>query len=113
MVAGEFGAEGSPDGVKVQEIAHRTRLEFTVDQSPRAVDALKDKGDVWRVSLFGDRLHIIAYEDAERAIATTTEMLRANGVRVVSAREGRFSLEDVFISIVERSRQEGKVAADE
>jgi hypothetical protein len=32
---------------------------------------------------------------------------------VVSAREGQFSLEDVFISVVEQARQQGRVAADD
>jgi hypothetical protein len=30
---------------------------------------------------------------------------------VLSAREGQFSLEDVFISVVEQARLQGKVAA--
>ena len=49
----------------------------------------------------------------EHATRTTTNTLRAAGVRVLEAREGRFSLEDVFISIVERAREQGKVAADD
>jgi hypothetical protein len=32
---------------------------------------------------------------------------------VLRAREARFSLEDVFISVVEQARLQGKVAADE
>jgi ABC-2 type transport system ATP-binding protein len=113
MVAGELVAEGSPDGIKRREMAHRHLLEFRVDPPQRAVDTLKQGTDAWRVSLFGDRLHVITDEDAERATRTISDTLRANAVRVITAREGRFSLEDVFISVVERSRQEGKVAADE
>ena len=113
MVAGELVAEGSPDAIKRREMAHRHLLEFRVDQPQRAVDAVKGEGEAWRVSLFGDRLHVITDDDAERAARTTTDTLRANGVRVLSVREGQFSLEDVFISIVERSRQEGKVVTDE
>jgi ABC-2 type transport system ATP-binding protein len=68
--------------------------------------------DRWRVSLFGDRLHVIVDRDsgAERALR---ELLAREGVRVLSAREKRFSLEDVFISVVERARLEGKVATDD
>ncbi len=113
MVAGEVVAEGAPGDIKRQETAHRHLLEVAVDQPQRAVDLLKRETDAWRISLFGDRLHVIADEDAERATRTITDTLRTNGVRVLSTREGRFSLEDVFISVVERSRQEGKVAADE
>jgi ABC-2 type transport system ATP-binding protein len=64
------------------------------------------------VSLFGDRLHVITEEDTERAIRATSETLQANGVRVINAREGRFSLEDVFISVVEQARQEGRLSED-
>ena len=63
--------------------------------------------------MFGERLHIITEDDAATAERTTTQTLEANGVRVINAREGRFSLEDVFISVVERARQEGKVAVEE
>lgn len=78
----------------------------------REGDRVKDE-ERWRVSLFGDRLHVITDEDAERGIQTTTEKLEANGIHVRDAREGRFSMEDVFISVVEKARQEGKVAAED
>jgi hypothetical protein len=32
---------------------------------------------------------------------------------VISAREEPFSLEDVFINVIEKARQQGKVAAEE
>jgi ABC-2 type transport system ATP-binding protein len=88
-------------------------LEFIVDHPQRAADALKQGGERWRVSLFGDRLHIITDQDAETEKRTTTEKLEANGVRVIRAREGRFSMEDVFISVVEQARQKGKVVTEE
>jgi ABC-2 type transport system ATP-binding protein len=111
MVAGELVAEGSPSGVKSQQTGHL--LEFIVDQPQRAADLLKKDVERWRVSLFGDRLHVITDEDAERGIHTTTEKLEANRIHVRDAREGRFSMEDVFISVVEKARQEGKVAAED
>jgi ABC-2 type transport system ATP-binding protein len=66
----------------------------------------------WRVSLFGDRLHVIMDEDAEQAQRVLSDRLSAEGVRVLSVREARFSLVDVFISVVEQARREGKVAAE-
>jgi len=111
MVAGELVAEGSPSGVKNQQTGRL--LEFIVDQPQRAADLLKKDTERWRVSLFGDRLHVITDEEAESAIRSTTEKLEANGIRVLNAREGRFSMEDVFISVVEQARQQGKVAAAE
>jgi ABC-2 type transport system ATP-binding protein len=109
MVAGELVAEGSPSGIKSRQSGHL--LEFVVDQPQRAADLLKKGAERWRVSLFGDRLHVITDEDPDRAKRSTAERLEDNGIRVISAREGRFSMEDVFISLVERARQQGKVAA--
>ena len=69
--------------------------------------------DRWRVSLFGHRLHVIVEGDVERGIEDVTARLNAEGIGVLGAREARFSLEDVFISVVEQAREQGKVAKDE
>jgi len=111
MVAGELVTEGSPTGIKAAQSGHL--LEFIVDQPQRAMDLLKSDAERWRVSLFGERLHIIGEDDAATAERTNRQKLEANGVRVISVREGRFSLEDVFISTVEKARQDGKVAVEE
>lgn len=111
MVAGELVAEGSPGGLKSRQSGRL--LEFIVDQPQRAADLLKKAEERWRVSLFGDRLHVITDEDPEIGIRTTTEKLEANGVHVRQARVGRFSMEDVFISVVEKARLEGKVASED
>ena len=111
MVAGELVVEGTPSGVKAQQSGHV--LEFLVDQPQQAADLLKGKTDSWRVSLFGERLHVITDEDPGNAIKETTKRLEENGLHVISARENRFSLEDVFISIVEKARQQGKAATDD
>jgi len=65
--------------------------------------------------LFADRLHVMIdeNENAERDRRATTEKLEANGIRVINVREGRFSMEDVFISVVQKARQQGKVASED
>jgi ABC-2 type transport system ATP-binding protein len=110
MVAGELLLEGTPSEIKEQQKGHL--LEFRVDQTQRAADLLKKDGDRWRVSIFGRWLHVISDEHAETAIRATKEKLESAGLRVLEAREGRFSLEDVFISVVEHARAQGKVAAE-
>jgi ABC-2 type transport system ATP-binding protein len=110
MVAGHLVAEGTPSGIKGQQSGHL--IQFIVDQPQRAVDLLKRNGESWRVSLFGKRLHLITEDAPEIAIQQTTKWLEENGLHVLSAREDRFSLEDVFISIVEKARLEGKVAIE-
>ncbi len=111
MVAGELVTEGSPTGIKSAQTGHL--LEFIVDRPQRAMDLLKSDAERWRVSLFGERLHIITEEDAASGERAYRQQLQADGINVISAREGRFSLEDVFISTVEKARQEGKVAVEE
>jgi len=110
MAAGELVAEGTPSGIKAQQTGHL--LEFIVDQPQRAADLLKSDTERWRVSLFGNRLHIIRDEDPDRATREISRELQGNGIRVVSVREERFSLEDVFISVVEKARRQGKVAIE-
>jgi ABC-2 type transport system ATP-binding protein len=111
MAAGEFVAEGSPSEIKNRQPGHL--LEFVVDQPQRAADLLKVEGERWRVSLFGDRLHIVTDVDAQKAMASTTAHLEANGIRVLDAQIGRFTLEDAFISVVEKARQQGKFSTED
>lgn len=111
MVAGELVMEGTPRGVKQEQTGHL--LEFVVSESQRAADLLRERGERWRVSLFGDRLHVITEKSAEEGIAETRARLAAAQISVISAEEGRYSLEDVFISVVEKARLAGKVAKEE
>jgi len=98
MVAGELLLEGTPSEVKAQQKGHL--LEFVVDQTQRAADLLRSEGERWRVSIFGRRLHVISDKDPRTAIRATTAALQSAGIRVLDAREGNLSLEDVFISVV-------------
>lgn len=109
MVAGELLVEGAPGEIKGQQ--QGKLWEYVVDQPQRATDLLKQQTDRWRVSLFGNRLHVIT--DDEHGKDDTSHILAQAGIRVISVREERFSLEDVFISMVEKARQQGKVAAEE
>lgn len=111
MVAGELVAEGSPAQIKAAQDGHL--LEYVVDQPQRAADFLKEKGERWRVALFGDRLHVVTDKDVDAGELETTKRLNAAGIRVLKVREIRFSLEDVFIGIVEKARLEGKIGAEE
>jgi ABC-2 type transport system ATP-binding protein len=111
MVAGELLVEGTPSEVKARQQGHL--LEFRVDQPQRAADLLKSDAAHWRVALFGNRLHIITDGDVETGIRENTQRLEAAGIRVLEAREGRFSLEDVFISVVEQAREHGKIGSED
>jgi ABC-2 type transport system ATP-binding protein len=111
MVAGELLVEGTPSEIKAQQRGHL--LEFRVGQPQRAADLLKSETQHWRVALFGSRLHIITDSGVDDGIRENTQRLEAAGIQVLGAREGRFSLEDVFISVVEQARERGKIGSED
>jgi len=111
MAGGELVAQGTPSGIKSAQTGHL--LEFIIDQPQHAADLLKSDTERWRVSLFGNRLHVVTDEDVEAGKRTTTAKLESNGIKVISTREQPFSLEDVFISVIEKARQQGKVSTEE
>jgi len=111
MAAGELVAQGSPTDIKGQQKGHL--LEVVVDQPQKAADLLKNDTEPWRISLFGERLHVVTDEDPASGEKSTKKKLQSNGIRVLQIREGTFSMEDVFISVMEKARREGKVAASE
>jgi ABC-2 type transport system ATP-binding protein len=111
MVAGELVAEGAPTAIKSSQHGHL--LELHVDDPQRAADLLKQTMERWRVSLFGERLHVIVDGDVEQGRRGIETALAAEGLHVLRAREARFSLEDVFIRVVEQARLQGKVALED
>jgi ABC-2 type transport system ATP-binding protein len=100
MVAGELVAEGTPSGVKAAQGGRV--VEVRADEPLRAVTLLKREMEPWRVSLFGDRFHVIVDGDAETAARDVTARLAQGGIRVLDAREEDYSLEDVFLVIAEK-----------
>lgn len=102
MVAGEIIAQGSPSEVKAN--MKGSLYEIEVDRPDRALGALKKKFGASRVSLFGDRLHLVTENDEQKREAET--VLQEAGVQITSKKPVPFSLEDVFISLIESRRSE-------
>jgi ABC-2 type transport system ATP-binding protein len=111
MVAGELVAQGSPTEIKAAQRGHL--IELITDHPQRAANLLEQEMEHWRVSLFGDRLHVIVDDDARTGIAGLARRLEGDGIQVLNAGEERYSLEDVFIAVVEQARREGRVATDD
>jgi ABC-2 type transport system ATP-binding protein len=101
MAAGKLIAQGTPTEMKARQ--QGSLVEIRVDDLRKAVSALHTAGE--RVSLFGDRLHVVVDGDAGAAIGSLTAQLERAGVRVIAARRAQFSLEDVFIGAVERAAE--------
>ena len=100
MVAGEIIADGSPSEVK--GAMKGTLSEIETDHPDRALATLKKKFGASRVSLFGDKLHLVAENDGQQKEAALE--LENVGVKVLAWNPVRFSLEDVFISLIESRR---------
>jgi ABC-2 type transport system ATP-binding protein len=111
MVAGELVAQGTPTEIKAAQPGHLIELNTNAPQ--QAANLLKTEMEAWRVSLFGDRLHVIVEEETRAAIQRLQQRLRRAGIEVRDAYEERISLEDVFIAVVEQARREGKVASED
>ena len=111
MVAGELVAEGTPSGIKAAQTGHL--IELITDRPQSAADVLKIEMERWRVSLFGDRLHVVTDENPAAGIQRLRRRLADEAIHVIAAYEERYSLEDVFIAVVEKARLAGKVAVED
>jgi ABC-2 type transport system ATP-binding protein len=111
MVAGELVAEGAPTEIKAKQRGHV--IELYTDLPEKAIAILKERMERWRVSLFGDRIHVITDDAVDVAIADLRAQLAAAGVQVRRAAERDYSLEDVFLAVVEQARREGKIAKED
>lgn len=110
MVAGELVAQGTPTGLKAAQSGHL--IELITDQPQAAANLLKTQQEHWRISLFGSRLHVIVDEEVKLGIANLTQQLQSQGIQVFQAYEQPFSLEDVFIAVVEQARKQGMAIED-
>jgi ABC-2 type transport system ATP-binding protein len=104
MVAGELVAQGTPRQVKDEQPGRL--IEWNCEPLQQASELLKHHFDRWRVSIFGARLHTIL-DDPDAQIPQIETWLKEAGVTVQSHQETDFSLEDVFISVVDQARQRG------
>jgi ABC-2 type transport system ATP-binding protein len=100
MVAGEIIAQGSPSEVKAG--MKGAMSEILTDKPDLALRTLRERFGASRVSLFGDKLHLVTEDEEQKHEAE--ELLNTAGVNVLSWVPTQFSLEDVFISLIESRR---------
>jgi ABC-2 type transport system ATP-binding protein len=100
MVAGEIIAQGSPSEVKAS--MKGAMSEILTDRPDLSLRTLKQKFGASRVSLFGDKLHLVTENDDQKKEAAAE--LESAGAKVLSWTPTQFSLEDVFISLIESRR---------
>jgi ABC-2 type transport system ATP-binding protein len=102
MVAGEIIAQGSPHEVKAGMRGKVIEVEPDAASVERALRALREQFGAGRVSRFGDRLHVVVDD------ATPSDVGRHLEQQAMAAKTSaaEFSLEDVFISLIENRRHE-------
>lgn len=105
MAAGAIVAEGSPTQMKAR-MGGRL-LEVQVGDARSATLALREAFGSQRVSQFGDRVHVHVDTPVEIAGARIRGLLAEHAIDVARLDDIGFSLEDVFIDVVNRARDSG------
>lgn len=100
MVAGEVVAQGSPSEIKAAQPGQL--VEVVTERTQDASNLLKTQLAPWRVSIFGDRLHLVL-DDPNSEIRQISSILQTEGINIYSLQAIPFSLEDAFIGIVQRA----------
>jgi ABC-2 type transport system ATP-binding protein len=100
-------AMGTPG--QVRRMMRGVILEIRSRDPRRASAALRGRFPRESVGLFGDRVHLASHEP-EQHMRVAQEVLAAAGLEVVAIRAIEPTLEDVFISMVGKARQEGNQA---
>lgn len=102
MVAGEVVTQGSPSEIKAEQPGEL--IELVTNSTQAASDLLKTQLESWRVSIFGDRLHIVL-DRPKTELPEINLFLQNAEINVQSVRTIPFSLEDAFIGTVQRAQQ--------
>ena len=97
MVAGEIVAQGSPSEIKAAQPGQLVAI--VAEPIQEASQVLKEHFDPWRVSIFGDCLHVVLFHPPSEIIQVQ-ELLPLAGITLYSLRPIPFSLEDAFIKVV-------------
>lgn len=105
MVAGEMVVQGSPSEIKAAQPGQL--IEIITDKTQDTSNLLKTQLAPWRVSIFGDRLHLVL-DHPDSDIPYIRSILQTNNINLHSLRFIPFSLEDAFIGIVQRTEEQGE-----
>jgi ABC-2 type transport system ATP-binding protein len=100
MVAGRKVAEGSAIAMKAAQPGQL--FELRVGQLQASYDRLRQQLEPWRVSIFGDRLHVVL-DTPDRELPQVESWLAQAQLPLLETQPIAFSLEDAFIGEVQRA----------
>lgn len=100
MVAGRKVAEGSASEIKSAQPGQL--FELRVGKLQESYDRLREHLEHWRVSIFGDRLHIVL-DNPQQELPQVESLLKQANLPLIETESMAFSLEDAFIGEVQRA----------
>lgn len=100
MVAGRKVAEGSASEIKAAQPGQLFQLR--VGQLQESYDRLRQHLEPWRVSIFGDHLHIVL-DNPNQELPQVESLLKQANLPLIETQSIAFSLEDAFIGEVQRA----------
>jgi ABC-2 type transport system ATP-binding protein len=100
MVAGKKVAEGSASEIKALQPGQL--FELAVESLQASYEVLRAHWEPWRVSIFGDRLHIVL-DQPEQELSRVRDILHGANLSLAGQHPIPFSLEDAFIGEVQRA----------
>ncbi len=103
IYGGRIIAMGTPDEIKTQQMSGEL-LELRTSRIAETLDALAALPEVREAALFGRAIHVTV-DRAEAAMPRVTEALAGQGITIESMAPARVSLEDAFVSIVDRDER--------
>jgi ABC-2 type transport system ATP-binding protein len=102
MVDGKLLAQDTPTSLKNGQTGHQ--IELLTDHPQRALTLLRETMGRGRVSVFGDRMRLTLDDSVEAGVERISKLLSGSGIRIIKVYEQPYSLEDVFIAEVEKTR---------
>ena len=99
MFQGRIVAIDTPDGLR--NLMTGELIELLTPDERHARELLAGLPGVLGVEIFGDRVHAVV-EDCERMVDPICDRLVSNGINVISIRQIKPGLEDVFVSLLKR-----------
>jgi len=109
MYQGRLIALGSPHQLKT-ELIKGELIEVTTSDYAQALAMLSADARYPQVSLFGSAIHVVV-DEAQAASTQIKRLLESGGIAVHSINRIPFSMEDVFISLMEAQERNHSVSA--
>jgi ABC-2 type transport system ATP-binding protein len=104
IFAGRIIAQGTPEEIKTHQMTGEL-LEVTTPQYAEALEVLAGRPEVREAALFGRAIHVTV-ADSQAALPGLRRALAGRGIVLERIEPVPPSLEDAFVSIVERDRDQ-------